>query len=85
MIELLFRDSLWKIALISGIPLVACVVTGLTAAVFQAATQIQEQSVGFLVKFLTVSIVFVIFGGWFGAEVLALVRECLGAIQQVGR
>lgn len=85
MVEVLFRESLWKVALISGIPLGACVIAGLTVSIVQAATQVQEQSIGFAVKFLSVSGVLLICGGWFGAEILDLVRESLAGIQQVGR
>ena len=83
MVEILFRESLFKITLISGIPLLGCVVAGLTISILQAATQVQEQSVGFLVKFLVVCATFALCGSWFGAELLRFVESCLAAVQQV--
>jgi type III secretion protein S len=83
MVEVLFRESLMKIGLISGVPLLGCVVVGLTVSVLQAATQVQEQSVGFLMKFLAVCATFALCGSWFGAELLKFVESCLGALSQV--
>lgn len=83
MVLVLCRESLLLVALLSGIPLLGCVVVGLTIAILQAATQVQEQAVGFVAKFLTVSLTFALCGSWFGAELLRFVESCLGALQQV--
>ncbi|NDC38451.1 MAG: flagellar biosynthetic protein FliQ [Proteobacteria bacterium] len=83
MVEILFRESLLKVSIISGIPLLGCVVVGLTISLLQAATQVQEQSVGFLMKFLVVCGTFALCGNWFGAELLKFVEACLAALQQV--
>jgi type III secretory pathway component EscS len=83
MVEVLFRESLYQVTLISGIPLLACVVVGLSVSVIQAATQVQEQSVGFLVKFLVVCATLAVCGSWFGSELLRFVESCLAAVQQV--
>jgi type III secretion protein S len=85
MVEILFRESLWRVALVSGLPLGACVITGLTISIAQSLTQIQEQSLGFTVKFITVSLVLFLCGGWLGGQILDLVQECFAAIQQAGR
>ena len=56
----LFQESLLLIMLLSGLPLLCCAVTGLTVSFLQAATQIQEQTITYLVKLLTlVALLFV--------------------------
>jgi flagellar biosynthesis protein FliQ len=83
MVEVVFRESLLLIAIISGVPLLGCVITGLTISIFQAATQVQEQSVTFLVKLMTVGAMFILCGEWFVSEILNFIGGCLAGIQQV--
>lgn len=83
MVEAVFRESLLLIAIVSGVPLLGCVLTGLTVSIFQAATQVQEQSVAFLVKLLTVGFIFIVYSEWFVAEILKFIEGCLAGIQQV--
>ena len=43
---------------------------GLGVAVFQAATQIQEQTLSFTIKLVAVIFTIMLLGGWLGAEIL---------------
>ena len=45
-------QALYLILLLSGPPIIISMVLGLMVAVFQAATQIQEQTLSFTVKLL---------------------------------
>ena len=54
MMHELVREVILLVALLSGIPLLISSLCALVVAVLQAATQVQEQSVAFLVKFLVV-------------------------------
>lgn len=48
-----------------GIPiLLASLIVGLVVAIFQAATQISEQSIGFTLKLAVTGIMLVILGPW---------------------
>ena len=49
----LFQESLLVILVLSGLPLLACALTGLIISFLQAATQIQEQTITYLVKLIT--------------------------------
>lgn len=44
-------------------------VLGLFVAIFQAATQIQEQTLSFVVKLLAVVLTLLLMGGWLGQAI----------------
>lgn len=53
-LELYMKEALLIVIVLSGLPIGFAALSGLIAAVMQTATQIQEQSITFAVKFLTV-------------------------------
>jgi type III secretory pathway component EscS len=71
------------VALFSGIPLLVSVVCGLVVAIIQTVTQIQEQSVTYVVKFIAVSVTFLFIGPWMVHEVTEFFRNSLGSIAYV--
>ncbi len=50
--------------LISGLPVLAALVVGLLVSIFQAATQIQEQTLSHAPKIAAVFLVLALGGGW---------------------
>jgi len=50
----LTREALWLVLVLSAPPIVAASVVGLIVAFLQAATQLQEQTTTYTLKFLTV-------------------------------
>lgn len=63
-------QALLLILIISGPPILISTMLGLFVAVFQAATQIQEQTLSFMVKLFAVILTLIFMGGWLGAQVL---------------
>ncbi len=63
-------QALMLILILSGPPILISMVLGLIVAVFQAATQIQEQTLSFTVKLFAVIFTVIIMGGWLGAQVM---------------
>ncbi len=63
-------QALLLILILSGPPIVISMILGLMVAIFQAATQIQEQTLSFTVKLFAVIITLIVLGGWLGAQVL---------------
>jgi flagellar biosynthetic protein FliQ len=61
-IAALIQDMMWTTLVVSAPILAASLVVGLLIAVFQAATQINEQTLTFVPKIVTV---FAVFGGLF--------------------
>ncbi len=63
-------QALFLILLLSAPPILISTMLGLFVAVFQAATQIQEQTLSFMVKLFAVILTLMFLGGWLGAQIL---------------
>lgn len=63
-------QALLLILILSGPPILISMIVGLFVAVFQAATQIQEQTLSFTVKLIAVILTLIALGGWLGAQIL---------------
>ena len=61
----LFREALWLIVLIVGLVLV-----GLVVAMFQAATQINEQTLSFLPRLMVMLITLIWAGPWLVSQLM---------------
>ena len=57
-------DGLWLIVKIAGPILLASVVIGLIVAIFQAATQIHEQTLTFVPKLIVIAAILLLSGSW---------------------
>jgi type III secretion protein S len=53
----LMNQALWLVLILSGPPIVAAAVVGLIVAIFQSATQLQEQTLQYTAKFVTIVLV----------------------------
>ena len=63
-------QALILILILSGPPIIISMVLGLLVAIFQAATQIQEQTLSFTIKLFAVIITLIVLGGWLSAQIL---------------
>lgn len=63
-------QALILILILSGPPILISMVLGLMVAIFQAATQIQEQTLSFTVKLFAVIFTLILLGGWLGAQII---------------
>lgn len=63
-------QSLLLILILSGPPIVISMAFGLFVAIFQAATQIQEQTLSFTVKLVAVILTIMVMGGFLAAQIL---------------
>ena len=68
-IQQLSYQALLLILILSGPPILISTVLGLFVAVFQAATQIQEQTLSTMVKLVAVVVTLLVFGGWLGSQI----------------
>lgn len=64
MVIRLAEQSVYTVLIVAGPLLVVAVVVGLAVAIFQATTQIQEQTLAFVPKIIAVLIALVVFGPW---------------------
>lgn len=70
-------QALLLILLLSGPPILISMVLGLMVAVFQAATQIQEQTLSFTVKLVAVIVTLLFMGGWLGGQMVSFTNTIL--------
>lgn len=64
------QTTLILVLKLSMIPIVVATVVGLLVSLLQALTQIQEQTLGFAVKLITISLTIMIAASWMGGELL---------------
>jgi len=64
-------NALLMILIVSGPPIILSMILGLMVAIFQAATQIQEQTLSFVIKLLAVIGTLLVIGGWIGAQIFS--------------
>ncbi len=58
------REALVVVLLVTAPPLVLSITVGLLVSVFQATTQIHDQTLSFMPKILAVFLSLFLFGGW---------------------
>lgn len=74
--EHFLEASILFIQLVS-VPLIVILVVGLLVAVLQAATQIQEQSLTFVPKVVSLFLVFLLGGGFFVSQIVEYFKNIL--------
>jgi flagellar biosynthesis protein FliQ len=80
------NEGLLLVLIVSGPPVVLSLMVGLAIALFQAITQIQEQSLTFVPKVIVVFGVLAILGPWLGSALAEFARLCFeGFATVVGR
>jgi len=66
----ILREALWMIVLLSAVIIGPGLVIGLVVSTFQAATQINEQTLSFLPRLLVTLIVIIVAGPWMLTKLL---------------
>ena len=69
-IHQLSYQALLLILILSGPPILISMSFGLSVAIFQAATQIQEQTLSFTVKLVAVIMTLILMGGFLSAQIM---------------
>ncbi|MBN2427685.1 MAG: flagellar biosynthesis protein FliQ [Deltaproteobacteria bacterium] len=78
------RKAIETILLVSAPMLVAALVIGLIISLFQAATQINEQTMTFVPKIVGVLVSLLLFGPWIIKVILAFTRGIFEGIPLIG-
>jgi len=79
----LAEQSIYTIIIISAPMLLIALGVGLIVSVFQAMTQIQEQTLAFIPKILAVFISIVVFGPWMLTVLLDFTRNLFQSLPQL--
>lgn len=74
------RRAIYVATLVSAPVLIICLVVGIVISIFQAATQIHEQSLSFVPKIIVVVILLVVAGNWMVNQLSDFTREAFNLI-----
>lgn len=75
-------QALLLILILSGPPIFISMVFGLFVAVFQAATQIQEQTLSFTIKLVAVIMTIMFMGGFLGSQIMQFANSIFQNFQK---
>lgn len=78
------REAVYTILMIAGPLLLGSILIGLTISIFQATTQIQEQTLTFVPKIVAVFIMIVIFGPWMLNILMAFTNNLFSIMARLG-
>jgi len=76
----LSNHMLWTAVLISAPVLGLALLVGLIVSIFQVVTQIQEMSLTFIPKIITVALTLIVFGPWMLRTLIEYAHNVIGNI-----
>jgi flagellar biosynthetic protein FliQ len=79
----LARQAILLVVLLSGIPIILSMCVGVMISVFQAATQIQEQTLTFVPKMIIVFGTLIIGGYWMMTQLVKFLHGIFMLIPQI--
>jgi len=79
------REALLTVLLVSAPMLILGTVVGLVISIFQATTQIHEQTLSFVPKIVAVLVAMVIFGPWMMTKLVDFTSNLLANLPLYGR
>ncbi|MET3133327.1 type III secretion protein S [Oxalobacteraceae bacterium GrIS 1.11] len=80
-----FHQGLWLAITISAPPLLVATLFGVLVSLVQAITQVQDQTLPYVVKLMSVALTVAMLGRWFGGELMQLCNTAFTLIPNVGR
>lgn len=85
MIMTIVKKALMAGIMVAGPILMISLIVGLIISIFQATTQIQEQTLTFVPKLITIILVLVICGPWMLNKLVLLTTELFSMISTITR
>jgi flagellar biosynthesis protein FliQ len=73
----LFGDALYLVVIAVAVLILPSLIVGLVVSVFQAATQINEQTLSFLPRLLTTLVTIMVVGPWLLGEMVDTFRQLM--------
>jgi flagellar biosynthetic protein FliQ len=77
------REGLILVLLISGGPMLASMLVGFVVGIFQATTQIQEQTLSYVPKLIAVFLSLLVMGPWMLMQAVRFARVLLESIAMI--
>ena len=69
------QTCLLMVLRLSLIPIIVATVSGIMVSLLQALTQVQEQTLGFAVKLIAISLTLLACASWMGSELLLYTQD----------
>lgn len=79
----LFKDAVLMVFRMAGPMLIASLIVGLVVAIFQAASQVHEQTLTFVPKALTIILLLFAMASFFVSSSVDFMNEIMGLIETV--
>lgn len=79
----LFREALWLTTMLVAVLVIPSLIVGLLVAMFQAATQINEQTLSFLPRLLVMLVTLIVAGPWLMRVFMEYITTLYSSIPQV--
>lgn len=77
------KEALYTSMLVGGPILILSLLVGLLISIFQATTQIQEQTLTFVPKLIVIALVLVVGGNWMLSEIMKFTVKMMNMIATV--
>jgi flagellar biosynthetic protein FliQ len=74
------QSTIWTVILAAGPAVTAAMIIGIAIALFQALTQVQEVTLTFIPKIITILVVTALTGTFIGAQIFSFTEEVYGHI-----
>ncbi|HET9934273.1 MAG TPA: flagellar biosynthetic protein FliQ [Polyangiaceae bacterium] len=81
----LFKNAIIVVCMVAGPALIVALIMGLIVGVLQAATQVNEASISFVMKLLAVGATFVVLGSWSVQKLVDYTGRTIASIANVTR
>ena len=82
-VAILLRGGIFELILVVAPVLVAAIVVGLIVSILQAATSIQEQTLTFVPKLITILAMIALLGGWMIGRISEYARRLFMMIPEI--
>lgn len=83
MVMSIITKSLSTALTVGGPILILCLLVGLLVSIFQAATQIQEQTLTFVPKLIAIATILLVGGSWMLNKLVVFTNEIMNIIANV--
>ncbi|GAA3662099.1 flagellar biosynthesis protein FliQ [Asaccharospora irregularis] len=80
MVMSIVKEALYTSMLVGGPILILALLVGLLVSIFQATTQIQEQTLTFVPKLIVIALTLVIGGNWMLQEIIKFTNKIMNMI-----
>jgi type III secretion protein S len=80
-----FQQGLWMTIMLAAPPLLIATLCGVAVSLVQAVTQIQDQTLPYVVKLVAVAITLAGMGRWIGVQVIGLAELAFTMVPNIGR